>query len=194
MSAPAPAVGAATAWELVSAVQGGDAEAFGRLFDRYHEMVFRYVLLRLHNRASAEDLTAETFARALARIGSVSYQGRDIRAWFVTIARNLVLDHVKSSRYRRERLTSELPEDLTHPVDDGPEWQAVAEAERAEVLRCVNRLSGEQRECIELRFFQDRSIAETARLMGRSEGAVKTLQHRAVRRLAVLCAAAGGAR
>lgn len=191
----APTAGAATAWDLVSAVQGGDAGAYGQLFDRYHEMVFRYLLFRTRHRDLAEDLTSETFTRALRRIGSVSYQGRDIGAWFVTIARNLVADHVKSSRYKRERLTAELSEaDLTYPVDGGPEWQAVAGAERAEVLRCVAQLNTDQRTCLELRFFQDRSVAETARLMGRTEGAVKALTQRAVRRLGVLYAAAGGVR
>ena len=66
------------------------------------DVVFRYVLFRVGDRELAEDVTSETFLRALRRIASVSYQGRDVGAWFVTIARNLVLDHVKSSRFRLE--------------------------------------------------------------------------------------------
>jgi RNA polymerase sigma-70 factor, ECF subfamily len=189
----APAAGV-DPWEWVRAAQAGDLEAYGRLYDRYHEMVFRYVLFRVADRHLTEDLTAETFVRALRRLGSVVYQGRDIGAWFVTIARNLVADHVKSSRYKLERLTSEWSEDLAYPVDDGPERRALDGATRAELLRCVAKLNDDQRTCIELRFFQDRSVAETARLMGRNEGAVKATQHRAVQRLAVLYAAAGGTR
>jgi RNA polymerase sigma-70 factor (ECF subfamily) len=171
-------------WDLVRATQAGDQEAFGQLYDRYHEMVFRYVLFRVGDRQLAEDLTAETFLRALRRIGSVSYQGRDIGAWFVTIARNLVLDHVKSSRYRLEQTTSEIA-DLS-PSTSGPEQQVLDGATHEELLRCVAKLNSDQKECIALRFLQGLSVAETARLMGRNEGAVKALQHRAVRRLAQL--------
>ncbi|HTK64669.1 MAG TPA: sigma-70 family RNA polymerase sigma factor [Pseudonocardia sp.] len=171
-------------WDLVRRTQAGDQEAFGQLYDRYHEMVFRYVLFRTSDRQLAEDLTAETFLRALRRIGSVSYQGRDIGAWFVTIARNLVLDHVKSSRYRLEQTTSEI-QDLS-PSTTGPEQQVLDGATHEELLRCVAKLNSDQKECIALRFLQGLSVAETARLMGRNEGAVKALQHRAVRRLAQL--------
>ncbi|WP_445185937.1 sigma-70 family RNA polymerase sigma factor [Pseudonocardia sp. Cha107L01] len=171
-------------WDLVRATQAGDQEAFGQLYDRYHEMVFRYVLFRVGDRQLAEDLTAETFLRALRRIASVSYQGRDIGAWFVTIARNLVLDHVKSSRYRLEQTTSEIA-DLS-PSTTGPEQQVLDGATHEELLRCVAKLNSDQKECIALRFLQGLSVAETARLMGRNEGAVKALQHRAVRRLAQL--------
>ncbi|GAA5155420.1 hypothetical protein GCM10023321_28730 [Pseudonocardia eucalypti] len=171
-------------WDLVRATQAGDQQAFGQLYDRYHEMVFRYVLFRVSDRQLAEDLTAETFLRALRRINSVSYQGRDIGAWFVTIARNLVLDHVKSSRYRLEQTTSEIA-DLS-PSTSGPEQQVLNGATYEELLRCVAKLNSDQKECIALRFLQGLSVAETARLMGRNEGAVKALQHRAVRRLAQL--------
>lgn len=81
-------------WEVVAAAQGGDADAFGLLYDRYVDMVFRYVLFRVNDRCLAEDLTSETFLRALRRITSITYQGKDVGAWFVTIARNIVLDHV----------------------------------------------------------------------------------------------------
>ena len=171
-------------WDLVRATQAGDQQAFGQLYDRYHDMVFRYVLFRIGDRQLAEDLTAETFLRALRRIQSVSYQGRDIGAWFVTIARNLVLDHVKSSRYRLEQTTSEIA-DLS-PATSGPEQQVLDGATYEELLRCVAKLNADQKECITLRFLQGLSVAETARLMERNEGAVKALQHRAVRRLAQL--------
>jgi RNA polymerase sigma-70 factor (ECF subfamily) len=176
--------GGPAGWDLVRATQAGDQEAFGQLYDRYHDMVFRYVLFRIGDRQLAEDLTAETFLRALRRISSVSYQGRDIGAWFVTIARNLVLDHVKSSRYRLEQTTSEI-QDLS-PATSGPEQQVLDGATHEELLRCVAKLNSDQKECIALRFLQGLSVAETARLMGRNEGAVKALQHRAVRRLAQL--------
>ncbi|WP_086822015.1 sigma-70 family RNA polymerase sigma factor [Allokutzneria sp. NRRL B-24872] len=171
-------------WRLVAAAQDGDVAAFGELYDRYVDVVYRYVLFRLGDRALAEDVTSETFLRALRRIGSVSYQGRDVGAWFITIARNLVLDHVKSSRYRFEVPTAELGE--TREEHAGPEQSVVRDATNAEVLRCVDKLNTDQRECIVLRFLHGLSVAETAEAMGRNEGAVKALQHRAVRKLAEL--------
>jgi RNA polymerase sigma-70 factor (ECF subfamily) len=172
------------AWALVKASQEGDMVAFGDLFDRYYDVVFRYVLFRMGDRTLAEDITQETFVRALRRITSVSYQGRDIGAWFVTIARNLIFDHVKSSRYRLEQTTSDIVE--LSPSTNGPEQQVLDGATNDELLRCVRKLNPDQQECIQLRFLQGLSVAETAEMMDRNEGAVKALQHRAVRRLAQL--------
>ncbi|WP_436492584.1 sigma-70 family RNA polymerase sigma factor [Actinokineospora sp. HUAS TT18] len=174
----------AAAWDLVHAAQGGDTHAFGQLYDRYVDMVFRYVLFRVGDRELAEDVTSETFLRALRRITSVSYQGRDVGAWFVTIARNLVLDHVKSSRFRLEVTTSEIRD--SERVEAGPEQQVMSKVTRDALLTCVDQLGDDQRECIVLRFLQGMSVAETAVIMNRNEGAVKALQHRAVRRLAQL--------
>jgi RNA polymerase sigma-70 factor, ECF subfamily len=172
-------------WALVKMAQSGDRAAFGQLFDRYYDMVFRFVLVRMNgDRAQAEDIAQETFVRALRRIGSVTYQGRDIGAWFVTIARNLIFDHVKSSRYRLEHATDEIVEHS--PSTHGPEQQVLDGATNSELLRCVAKLNPDQQECITLRFLQGLSVAETAALMDRNEGAVKALQHRAVRRLAQL--------
>jgi RNA polymerase sigma-70 factor (ECF subfamily) len=181
------------AWELVTAAQQGDSAAFGLLYDRYVEVVYRYVLFRMGDRDLAEDVTSETFLRALRRITSVSYQGRDVGAWFVTIARNLILDHVKSSRFRLEVVTDEVADPGRTPASGigaqaqaGPEQEAISRATRVELLRCVAELGEDQRECIVLRFMQGLSVAETASIMNRSEGAIKALQHRAVRRLAQL--------
>jgi len=174
----------AEAWDLVRAAQDGDSSAFGRLYDRYVDVVYRYVLFRLGDRDLAEDVTSETFLRALRRITSVSYQGRDVGAWFVTIARNLVLDHVKSSRFRLEVSTADML-DADHG-DDGIESQVLDRLQNAALLDAVRRLRPDQQECIVLRFLQGLSVAETAEVMGRSPGAVKQLQLRAVRALADL--------
>ena len=183
----------AEAWELVTAAQEGDSAAFGLLYDRYVDVVYRYVLFRMGDRDLAEDVTSETFLRALRRITSVSYQGRDVGAWFVTIARNLILDHMKSSRFRLEVVTDEVTEPGAAPISGigaqaqaGPEQEAISRATRTELLRCVAKLGDDQRECVVLRFMQGLSVAETAAIMNRNEGAIKALQHRAVRRLAQL--------
>ncbi|WP_229874566.1 sigma-70 family RNA polymerase sigma factor [Amycolatopsis deserti] len=179
-------------WALVRAAQQGDTAAFGVLYDQYVDVVYRYVYFRLSDRELAEDITSETFLRALRRISSVSYQGRDVGAWFVTIARNIVLDHLKSSRYKLEVVTDEVADSGTAPFaappgpDAGPEQQAVTSATRDALLSAIAGLGDDQRECIVLRFIQGLSLAETAQIMKRNEGAIKALQHRAVRKLAQL--------
>jgi RNA polymerase sigma-70 factor (ECF subfamily) len=172
------------AWELVARTQQGDVEAFGLLYDRYVTMVHRYVHHRVGDRSLAEDVTSETFVRALRRIDSLSFQGRDVGAWLVTIARNLVRDHVKSSRYRLEVVTADMRD--ADRATEGPEDAVVARLTSEQLLSCVKQLGAEQQECIALRFLQGLSVAETAAVMGKKDGAVKALQHRAVRRLAAM--------
>lgn len=157
---------------------------WAEIVEQHSARVYRLAYRLTGNAHDAEDLTQETFVRALRRISSVSYQGRDIGAWFVTIARNLIFDHVKSSRYRLEQTTSEIVE--LSPSTGGPEQEVLDLATNDELLRCVRKLNPDQQECIQLRFLQGLSVAETAEIMDRNEGAVKALQHRAVRRLAQL--------
>src|SRR5204863_6999899 len=103
---------------LVARAQAGDAEAFGELYDRYVDLVYRYVYYRVGGQALAEDLTSEAFLRALRRITTFTWQGRDIGAWFITIARNLVAGHFKSGKYRLEGTTADMPD--ADRAEDGP--------------------------------------------------------------------------
>jgi RNA polymerase sigma-70 factor (ECF subfamily) len=166
-------------WDLIEAAQAGDREAFGRLYSRYAPGVSRFVGSRTRDPALAQDLTSETFARALRRIDSVNYQGRDAGAWFTTIARNLITDHVKSSRVQRETVTAEF-DDAGTDDQDTPEQAVIRRDTAADVRRRVGQLPTDQQECIRLRYFQDLSVAETAAAMGRNDGAVKALAHRGI--------------
>jgi RNA polymerase sigma-70 factor (ECF subfamily) len=169
--------------DLVRQAQGGDAEAFGALYDRYVDLVHRYVYYRVGSQALAEDLTSETFLRALRRITTYTWQGVDIGAWFVTIARNLVADHYKSGRYRLEVQVQEVRDDR---AADGPEDEVLDALDHRVLLEAVTKLGAEQQECIVLRFLQGLSVSETAAVMGKNDGAVKALQYRAVRSLSRL--------
>ena len=169
---------------LVRRAQEGDAEAFGELYDHYVTLVHRYAYHRVGDRATAEDVTSETFVRALRRIDSLSFQGRDVGAWLVTIARNIIRDQVKSSRYRLEVTTADMRD--ADRATDGPEDAVVAHLSNVELLECVQQLGSEQQECIVLRFLHGLSVSETAEIMGKKDGAIKALQHRAVRRLAAI--------
>jgi RNA polymerase sigma-70 factor, ECF subfamily len=185
---PDPSDAAAEVWALVERAQAGDSEAFGLIYDRYVDTVFRFVYFRVGNRQLAEDLTADTFLRALKRIGSFTWQGRDLGAWLVTIARNLVADHFKSGRYRLEVTTGDvLDADREDRGPEGsPEAAVVDHITNVALLGAVKQLNPEQQECIVLRFLQGFSVAETAQAMGKNEGAIKALQYRAVRALARL--------
>lgn len=174
--------------DLVARAQDGDPNAFGEIYDRYNDTVYRYIYFRVNNAQLAEDLASETFLRALRRISSFSWQGRAFGAWLVTIARNLVVDHFKSGRYRLEIvkpdvLGTDSPE--TDPTTS-PETAALEKLTNATLLTAVKKLNPDQQECIVLRFLQGFTVAETARTMGKNEGAVKALQYRAVRTLARL--------
>jgi RNA polymerase sigma-70 factor (ECF subfamily) len=169
---------------LVKQAQDGNADAFGELYRIYNDTVFRYIYYRVSTRALAEDLTSETFVRALRRITTFSWQGRDFGAWLVTIARNLVADNFKSSRHRMEVSTGEMLD--SNEVEPSPEDEVLEHLSNETLLDAVHRLNDQQRECVTLRFLQGLSVAETAEIMGKNEGAIKTLQYRAVRTLARL--------
>jgi RNA polymerase sigma-70 factor (ECF subfamily) len=169
---------------LVEKAQDGDSDSFGQLYDHYSDTVYRYIYYRVGSKATAEDLTSETFLRALRRIGTFTWQGRDFGAWLVTIARNLVADHFKSSRFRLEVTTGEMLD--SNECERSPEDSVLESLSNAALLEAVHRLNPQQRECVRLRFLQGLSVAETARIMGKNEGAIKTLQYRAVRTLARL--------
>ena len=168
---------------LVTAAQAGDGEAFGQLYDTYVGVVHRYIAYRVNNHSLAEDLTSETFLKALRRISSYTWQGRDFGAWLVTIARNLIADHFKSSRYKLELSTADLVESGAERSSDGPENEVLTGITNATLLDAVKQLGAEQQECIVLRFLQGMSVAETAAVLGKNENAVKALQYRAVKAL-----------
>ena len=166
---------------LVELAQGGDVEAFGLLYERSVDVVYRYVLVRTGDRQTTEDITSETFLKALRSIRSFRWQGRDITAWFITIARNLVIDHGTSARFRLEITTDEL---LDRPLDqDTPEEHVLRRHRDVELVDALRSLTPDQAECVVLRFMEGLSLAECAFVLGRNENAVKQLQLRAIRAL-----------
>jgi RNA polymerase sigma-70 factor (ECF subfamily) len=169
---------------LVELAQGGDSDAFGQLYERYVDTVYRYIYVRVGQVHLTQDLTSETFLRALRRLDTFSWQGRDIAAWFITIARNLITDQAKSARFRMEITTADFFDaDKRADRADGADAEVLQRLRDERLLRAVQNLKPEQAECVVLRFLQGLSLAETARVLGRSEGAVKQLQLRAVRAL-----------
>ena len=169
---------------LVDLAKAGDADAFGLLYDHYQPSVYRFLYYRVGSVVVAEDLTSETFFRALRSMSSFTWQGKDFGAWLMTIARNLTMDHFKSSKTRLEMTTEDMsPHDST---TESPESAVLAHLTNEALMAALKELPTEQQECLIMRFLQGLSIAETAAALGRSDGAVKQLQLRGVRNLAKL--------
>jgi RNA polymerase sigma-70 factor, ECF subfamily len=165
--------------QLVARAQESDAEAVGALYDRYVDQVFRFVRLRLRNRLDAEDVTQRVFLHMIEALPRYQARGTPFAAWLFRIARNAVIDHVRTHR----------PHDPIEVVTDrasagpSPEETAVTSAEMRRVAVALGHLTDDQREVISLRFGAGLSHAEIAAVLGRREGAVRGTQFRALQAL-----------
>ncbi len=167
---------------LVDLAREGDVEAFGALYDHYNQPVYRFIYYRVSSQTLAEDLLSETFFRALRSMSNFQWRGKEFGAWLMTIARNLVVDHYKSGRTRLETTTDDLS--AHEGVTEGPEDEVIAGLTNEILHEALATLPTEQHECLVMRFLSGQSIAETAQALGRTEGAIKQLQLRAVRNVA----------
>ena len=165
---------------LIHAAKGGEAEAFGKLYDDYQPKIYRFVLLKVTHREEAEDLTHQVFMNAWQKISSYEHRGFPFSSWLYQIARNTVIDH-----YRTKRQTTSLdemdPDDIIFAehshIDLDLKLQLVG------VQKELRTLKQDHQDVILMRFVEELSIKETAKALKRSEGAVKLLQHRAMNEL-----------
>ena len=166
---------------LVRRAKAGDEDAFAELYQRYHPKIYRYVFFRVPAEAVAEDITAEVFVRLVEHIDDFSYRGRPLLAWLYTIARNLVAD------YHRRRGRSELVPLNERLISDSDAGNPVRNAEvsllQDRMAVALDRLTEDQRQVVILRFFEEMDIRSVAELLGKTVGAVKALQHRALNAL-----------
>jgi RNA polymerase sigma-70 factor (ECF subfamily) len=160
----------------------GDTEAFGQIYDIYADRIYGFVKSRVRNAHDAEDITETVFLKAFEAIQSYDRRGLPFGAWLFRIARNATVDHV-----RRQGRTPDPVEDLeaeVGPDDTRVDEEAIAAADAEIVREAVSSLTTEQAEVITCRFLFDMDIRSTARTLDRTEGAVKALQHRALKNLA----------
>ena len=166
--------------ELVRRAQEGDSTQFGQLYERYFEKVYSYLSFKLGNASEAEDLGGPVFLKALESLGSYKWTGVPFQAWLFRIAHNQLVDAL---RRRGRRPTAPLDE-AGSVADDrresDPEATLALTVRRDDVVAAVEQLTELQRQVISLKFAGGLSNAEVARLMGKSEGAVKALQHAAL--------------
>jgi RNA polymerase sigma-70 factor (ECF subfamily) len=161
---------------LVRQAQAGEEAAFVALYQQNQPSVYTYIYYRVGERMTAEDLTAEVFVRLVGKINRFKPGKRPILAWLYTIAGNLVADH-----YRRKGRATWLP--LSEEVRSNghsPSQMVQTAQEHNRLAAAMEQLTEEQRQVVLLRFVERRSIAETAAILGKTEGAVKALQHRAL--------------
>ena len=163
---------------LVRRAQQNDREAFAELYEAYFDRIYRYIVLKIGDRTEAEDMTQQVFLKALKSLPSYKYKDVPFSAWLYRIAHNQTVDHFRKSSRQQ---TSELSEAITpDDPDENPQQRTEFKADIENLVESVHKLTRAQQDVISLRFASDLPIAEVARIMGRSEGAVKALQHSAV--------------
>lgn len=163
---------------LVGRARQRDEEAWTRLYEANFDRIYRYVVLKIGERTEAEDITQQVFVNAIKAIGSYDYKGTPFSAWLYRIAHNKIVDYL---RKKSKQPLAPLSESLVdNAPGNNPHATAYHNLDMEMVQQATKRLTPAQQEVIALRFSGDLSIIEVARAMGKSEGAVKALQHSAV--------------
>ena len=162
--------------EILSLASQGDRDAFGQLYEHYVERIFNYVYYRTGNTHDAEDLTARVFQRAMNHIQKYTDRGVPFSAWLYRIAHNLVANWHRDRSRKQEIPLDDLP--ILPAKGDHPERNLVRSQEQDSLLRMIRKLPAERQNLLILKFVEDLSNAEIGAIMGRSEGAVKSLYHR----------------
>ncbi len=167
--------------EVIFLATQGDKDAFSILYQKYVNKIYTYIYYRTGNANDAEDLTARVFYRALGHIESYRQKGVPFSAWLYRIAHNIVANWHRDNSRRKE---VPLEEYLELPQrDDYPESTLVQSQETDDLLKNIRRLPADRQQLIILKFVERLSNAEVALIMGRSEGAIKSLYHRTLHSL-----------
>jgi|SRR5438128_4493560 len=156
---------------LIEAAQS-DPTRFGELYEENFARVYAFIARRVRDRQEAQDLTSQVFERALANLNRFEWRGTPFAAWLYRMASNAIADHYHA---KSRELQWQQPE-ITNDEIEGAERRAI-------LSRCIDRLPQEQKRVVIMRFFEERSIREVAEKIGKSEGAIKQLQWRALQKL-----------
>lgn len=167
--------------DLVRRAKQNDQQAFSRLYEEYFDKIYRYIVIKIGNETEAEDMTQQVFLNALKSISSYRWQGVPFSAWLYRIAHNQVVDYLRKKAKRPATIPDDQPEiaDSNYKNSD-PQQIAERSLNIEQLLKASQQLTEAQREVISLRFTSDLSTAEVAKIMRRSPGAVKALQHSAI--------------
>lgn len=163
--------------KLVREAKKGDREAFTRLYEHYVDSIYRFVLLKVNNREEAEDLTNETFLSSWQNLPVYEERGLPFSSWLYRIARNKVIDHY---RVRKAPISIDVVEEDAVVVASNLERAVDIALDVDRVKACLVRLTPEQKDVTIMRFVEELSHKEIAEIIGKSEGAVRLIQHRAI--------------
>jgi RNA polymerase sigma-70 factor (ECF subfamily) len=157
---------------LVRRAQKRDQEAFAQLYEEHIDKIYRYIALRIGNETEAEDMTQQVFLNALQSISSFKWRGIPFSAWLFRIAHNQVVDYLRKKKRTPVLLDESLPSG-----EDAPQQITERKLDIERLLKATRQLTEAQREVISLRFTSELPIAQVAKIMGKSQGAIKALQH-----------------
>lgn len=163
--------------ELIRRAKEYDPGAFAAIYERYYQKIYNYIYYRVSDGVMAEDLCADVFVKALEAIDSYTFQGIPFSAWLYRIAGNLVIDH-----YRRQPTQPEMSLEDTRPLveEEGSGHNLERHFDHQELRRALHGLTSDQQQVVLLKFVDGLSNNEVAQILGKTEGAVKSLQHRAL--------------
>ncbi len=163
---------------VVQRAQQNDPNAFAELYDEYFDKIYRYIAIKIGDREEAEDMTQQVFLKAHQSISSFKWKGVPFSAWLYRIAHNLIVDYLRKKKKRPDTLQDDTV--LTDNSGNNPEQLAERKMDMQQVLEAAQYLTDAQREVISLRFAGEMPIARVAEIMGKSQGAIKALQHSAI--------------
>ncbi len=161
---------------LVRRAKQRDQKAFAQLYEEHFDRIYRYVALRIGDKTEAEDMTQQVFLSAFQSISSFKWKGIPFAAWLFRIAHNRVVDYLR----RKKKQAAVLLDESLVSSDSSPQLMAEHSLDIEQLLLATRRLTEAQREVISLRFASGLSVAQVAKIMDKSQGAVKALQHSAI--------------
>lgn len=165
---------------LINEAQNGKAEAFGQLYDHYTPQIYRYILLKVSNKHEAEDLCHEVFLSAWQNISNYAARGFPFSSWLYQIARNAIIDYYRT---RKNNLSFEaIPEDAIK-ISGVAENNLDTALDIQKIQKALSQIGEEQQDVILMRFMEDLSHKEIAAALDKSEGAIRLIQHRAIKNL-----------
>jgi len=168
---------------LIQRARALDRAAISELYDHYVQPIYRYISLRVSDCHAAEDITSEVFLHALEGLPTFEYRGVRFSAWLYRIAHDRVIDYYR--KQARQQNTTQLTEDLVSGGQD-PHDATVQNLDKQQLKACLEKLSEEQRLVIVMRCIERQSADEVARQLGKTPGAIRTMQHRALTALSRL--------
>jgi RNA polymerase sigma-70 factor (ECF subfamily) len=166
--------------QLVANAQSGNADAFGVLYARHMDAIYRYIFFRVHDQHLAEDLTEETFVRAWEYLPNYKVTERPVTSWLYRIAHNLVVDH---ARKQHPVAASAIDVLSQQAAEHGPEQSVELSEAHADLINAMHILSEVEQEVIILRFVEGLSHREVADITGKTEGSSRVIQYQALAKL-----------